>query len=142
MAKSNPNAIGARARELEASARALDPDHDARTAMFETVAAYAQGLADRLPEMPAYSAEPVPDPDRLAISETPGGMHEALAILDLLNRPGINQASGGHFAYIPGGGLLPSALADLVAAVGNRYSGEVDQLIDVLTMAATRLGRE
>ena len=31
--------------------------------------------------------------------------------------------SGGHFAFIPGGGLFPAALGDLLAGVGNRYAG-------------------
>lgn len=36
---------------------------------------------------------------------------------------GINQASGGHFAFIPGGGLFPAALGDLLVDVGNLYAG-------------------
>ncbi len=36
---------------------------------------------------------------------------------------GLNPASGGHLAYIPGGGIYPSALGDMLAAIGNRYAG-------------------
>jgi len=36
---------------------------------------------------------------------------------------GINTASKGYMAYIPGGGLLTSALADLIVASTNRYVG-------------------
>lgn len=35
----------------------------------------------------------------------------------------LNTASGGYLAYVPGGGLLVAAVADLVASVVNRYSG-------------------
>ena len=40
-----------------------------------------------------------------------------------VERTGINQASGGQFAFIPGGGLFPAALGDLLADVSNCYSG-------------------
>jgi aromatic-L-amino-acid decarboxylase len=35
----------------------------------------------------------------------------------------FNSASPGHLAYIPGGGLFPAAIADLVANATNRYTG-------------------
>ncbi|MFI5180546.1 MAG: pyridoxal phosphate-dependent decarboxylase family protein [Thermoanaerobaculia bacterium] len=35
----------------------------------------------------------------------------------------FNAASPGYLAYIPGGGLFPSAVADFVAAAVNRYTG-------------------
>ena len=35
----------------------------------------------------------------------------------------FNTASPGYLAYIPGGGLLPSAVADLIASATNRYVG-------------------
>ena len=119
----DPHALARNARALEAVARGLDPDGDARASMWGTVGDYVGDLAERLAGMPAYSAAPVADPDRLALTDAPGELSDALAVLDDVNEPGINQASGGHMAYIPGGGLFPSALADLVADVSNRYSG-------------------
>ena len=38
-------------------------------------------------------------------------------------RPGLNTASGGYLAYIPGGGLPHAAIADLITAAVNRYVG-------------------
>jgi aromatic-L-amino-acid decarboxylase len=35
----------------------------------------------------------------------------------------FNTASPGYLAYVPSGGVLPSALADLVASATNRYTG-------------------
>ena len=34
-----------------------------------------------------------------------------------------NPASGGHLAYIPGGGIYHAALGDYLAAVSNKYAG-------------------
>src|SRR5687768_16427769 len=36
---------------------------------------------------------------------------------------GINPASGGHIGYIPGGGILASALGDFLADITNEYAG-------------------
>jgi len=48
-------------------------------------------------------------------------------VLDCLKEnvdtPNINPASGGHFGYIPGGGVFTTALGDYLAAATNRYSG-------------------
>ncbi len=40
-----------------------------------------------------------------------------------IDTPGLNPASGGHFGYIPGGGIYYSALGDYLADVFNRYAG-------------------
>ncbi|MCD4791678.1 MAG: aminotransferase class I/II-fold pyridoxal phosphate-dependent enzyme [Bacteroidales bacterium] len=40
-----------------------------------------------------------------------------------IDKPGLNPASGGHLAYIPGGGVFPTALGDYLAAVFNKYAG-------------------
>jgi glutamate/tyrosine decarboxylase-like PLP-dependent enzyme len=58
------------------------------------------------------------------LSEEPIDIEAALAILKHeVDRPGLNPASPGHLAYIPGGGLFASAPADYLASVTNRYSG-------------------
>ncbi len=40
-----------------------------------------------------------------------------------VDKVGLNPASGGHLAYIPGGGVLPSAFGDFIADFTNRYAG-------------------
>lgn len=35
----------------------------------------------------------------------------------------LNTTAPGHMAYVPGGGLFPTAVADLIAAAVNRYTG-------------------
>lgn len=52
------------------------------------------------------------------------GMEDLLMhIQKHIDNSGINAASGGHLAYIPGGGVYPTALGDFVAAVTNHYAG-------------------
>ncbi|MGF1616236.1 MAG: pyridoxal phosphate-dependent decarboxylase family protein [Acidimicrobiia bacterium] len=50
-------------------------------------------------------------------------MGEVLDTLDLAGQPGIVHRSGGHMSYIPNGGLYTAALADMIAAALNRYTG-------------------
>ena len=38
-------------------------------------------------------------------------------------KTGLNPASAGHLAYIPGGGVYYSSLGDYLAAITNRYAG-------------------
>jgi aromatic-L-amino-acid/L-tryptophan decarboxylase len=91
--------------------------------MWSAVGAHVHEHLSNLGERPAYLPDSPADPAEFAIAETPAGIADALTTIEAVERPGINQASGGHFAYIPGGGLFPSALGDLVADVSNRYSG-------------------
>ena len=80
----------------------LDAQPAART---EGGAALARALAEPLPEQPTPFAE----------------------LLDLLFERVItcsfNTAGPGYLAYIPGGGLFHSAVADLIADATNRYVG-------------------
>ena len=75
-----------------------------------------------LGEAPSYSTLSVEDSE-FEVGEAAMGIGDALRAIGMVETAGINQASGGHFAYIPGGGLFPAALGDLLADVGNRYSG-------------------
>jgi aromatic-L-amino-acid decarboxylase len=109
--------------ELEAAARALDPGTEQRDELWSAVEAQVRERLSSLGQRAAYLPDAPIDPAAFGIAETPAGIDDALATLAAVERPGINQASGGHFGYIPGGGLFPSALGDLLADVGNRYSG-------------------
>jgi aromatic-L-amino-acid decarboxylase len=48
---------------------------------------------------------------------------ELLGVLDRVAGPGLNTASPGYFAFVPGSGLVSAAVADLLAGVINRYTG-------------------
>jgi len=69
----------------------------------------AQKLARRLREDLPEKATPFPDLVRRLFGE--------------ILPPGLNTASPGYLAYIPGGGLVHSAIADLITMSVNRYVG-------------------
>lgn len=52
-----------------------------------------------------------------------GGLPEALATIDRAARAAFNTYGPGYLAYIPGGGLVSAAIADLLADVYNRFTG-------------------
>lgn len=59
------------------------------------------------------------------ILDTPlaGGIDEIIAILRGATEASLNTISPGYLAYVPGGGLPSVALAELVAAMTNRFTG-------------------
>jgi glutamate/tyrosine decarboxylase-like PLP-dependent enzyme len=112
--------------QLENQSRRLEPDAAARESARLRVIDYSEDFLDNLHEMKAY--------DALAgkgvglfdspIAETGIGIDEAIALIkENVDMPGLNPASGGHLAYIPGGGIYYSALGDYLADVFNRYAG-------------------
>jgi aromatic-L-amino-acid decarboxylase len=80
-----------------------------------------------LPEQPAADTEGAADLARSLREELPEDPSPFPELLDLLFERAIpksfNTAGPGYFAYIPGGGLLHSAIADLIADSVNRYVG-------------------
>lgn len=110
-------------RDLEASARLLDPGPEQSDELWREVGGHVlRNVAERGHD-PAHGGDEGVDAGLFAIAETPAPISEALATIGKIERSGINQASGGKFSYIPGGGLFPAALGDLLADVGNSYSG-------------------
>jgi len=108
---------------LEASTRQLDPGPEDCDDLWRAVGAHVLGNLSELGRGPAYLAGPPIDPAVFAIDETPAPVVDALKTIKAVEKQGIQQASGGQFAYVPGGGLFPAALGDLLADVSNCYSG-------------------
>ncbi|GJM34637.1 MAG: L-2,4-diaminobutyrate decarboxylase [Saprospiraceae bacterium] len=109
---------------LEKQSRRLEPSISNRKDWNQATQQYADQFLDNIEERNAYDVPPEEMVDLLAIEETPKAMPELLNWLDqVVDRTGLNPASGGHFGYIPGGGVFPSALGDYLAAVSNRYAG-------------------
>ena len=82
---------------------------------------------ESLPEQPVSSTLEAAELARTLVEplpETGTGFDELLDLLfDRAIPCSYNTASPGYLAYIPGGGLFHSALADLIAGATNRYVG-------------------
>ncbi|MCP4440229.1 MAG: aminotransferase class V-fold PLP-dependent enzyme [Aureispira sp.] len=113
-------------KALEQLALQLEPDGIARQHIREKVVNYSEGFLENIETILTYQVttdkgSAIYD---TAISEEPKSIEQLLKVVaHNVDRPGLNPASGGHLAYIPGGGLFPSALGDYLAAVFNRYAG-------------------
>lgn len=111
---------------LEQQARKLETTAQDRKLLLEKATKYGENFLSSLSEKPAYV-----DSEKmgngiydLPFDENPKEFDQLLDVLKLhVDKPGLNPASGKHAGYIPGGGLYPSAIADYLAAVTNRYTG-------------------
>jgi glutamate/tyrosine decarboxylase-like PLP-dependent enzyme len=112
-------------KQLEATARLLDPDIHQRQRLIEQVIAYSQSYLEGISAAPAN--HPTVDGRALyhsPIAEEGIDISHALNLLkENVDTSGISTTSGRFLGYIPGGALFPSALGDYLAAVTNRYSG-------------------
>lgn len=116
-------------RRLEREALALEPGpkrrRKMRRAVVDSTEKFLAGLEDletlrTWEEIPGRGIGLLAEP----IGEEPISIEKALQLFeDNVVRPGGNPASAGHLAYIPGGGLYPSALGDYLASVCNKYAG-------------------
>lgn len=115
----------ARIRELEAVSRRLEPTPAERERIRGAVVRYGEAFLDRIDELKAYEFEK--DAFRRLRASPIGEPADIEDLLELLGEcvdtPGLNPASGGHLAYIPGGGLYFSSLGDYLADITNRYAG-------------------
>ena len=108
----------------------LEPSTDQMRVMVEKAAERVIEHIASLPEQPA-SYDPH-DADnharvRALVEVLPERGTDLDGLLDLLFGEAVplsfNTASPGYLAYIPGGGVFPSAVADLIANAVNRYVG-------------------
>lgn len=115
-----------RIRELERAGRPLDPGAPRRKVLRQAVVAASERFLRRLDTLKAFDEQPDAG---AGLESAPIGEHaipieEAIELFEQdVVQPGGNPASGGYLAYIPGGGLYHSALADFLAAVTNKYAG-------------------
>ena len=106
--------------DVERRARELDPDAQRLEEWSRTVAAHVLELVSLRGGQAAYTAET--GSEDTSIGEIGVDVAAALAALGSVEGTGINQTSGRHFAFIPGGGLFPAALGDLLADAANPYA--------------------
>ena len=119
---------GRSAHDDRASERA--PLELAPEAMRELVALaldHVVAFTDALPEAPLMGEDRLDPADCGLDGPLPESGRPPAALLDTVFRelvpPGLNTASPGFLAYIPGGGLFHSAVADLITNAVNRYVG-------------------
>ncbi len=122
----NSNRERSRILALEAAARALDPDEAERDRLMRAAHGYAQLLLTELPKRPAYNHDKsaVAELRKLGVGGEPRPIEELIDRIDeSVARPGLLPSHAGHLAYIPGGGIYASSLADYLAAITNEYAG-------------------
>lgn len=113
-------------KELEALSKQLDPGASKREEWLQAVQAYANEFLDDIDNRPAFqeSENKGQGISEIDIEDKPKPIEELVQAIDQwVDRPALNPASGGHLAYIPGGGLFPSALGDFLADISNNYAG-------------------
>ena len=112
--------------QLERSARLLEPSAPERANVRGSVLRYSESFLDNIEDLNAFNLS---EDKGKALLDAPIGeegirIDEVISLLrENVDEPGLNPASGGHLAYIPGGGIYYSALGDYLADVFNRYAG-------------------
>lgn len=119
------NALINKIKKLEKAALLLEPNQNIRESWHKQVSEIAENFLGKLENGKAYDQDSS-HIKQLKLPFTEKGMLSSKVFGDIVNhvdKPGINPASGGHLGYIPGGGLYASALADYWVDVTNRYAG-------------------
>jgi len=104
----------------------LEPGHQERAELADSVLGVLQDWFDRAERMPASGVELDDElAARLMSPPTDEGrsLEAILAEVEEAGRSGVFHPSGGHLSYIPNAGLYTAALAEFLAAGLNRYTG-------------------
>jgi aromatic-L-amino-acid decarboxylase len=112
--------------ETEKLSRMLEPSPESRREAREKVVDYSENFLNNINTIKTFqlSEEKGRGLFDSPITEQGIDIEQAISLIaENVDKPGLNPASGGHLAYIPGGGIYYSALADYLADVSNRYAG-------------------
>jgi aromatic-L-amino-acid decarboxylase len=105
----------------------LEPSADEMRSMIDLATDRIIAHIASLAEQPATAVEDGPAVARALAEPLPEAGTPFPELLELLFDRAVpasfNSAGPGYLAYIPGGGVFPSAVADLVANAVNRYVG-------------------
>src|SRR5258706_3025899 len=113
-------------KKLEFIARKLEPSESDRVAARKEVVTYSEKFLNNIEHIKAFNEKHDKGKGlwKAPISEKPLSIKKAIRLIEKsVDHPALNPASGGHFGYIPGGGLYYSSLSDYLAAITNRYAG-------------------
>jgi aromatic-L-amino-acid/L-tryptophan decarboxylase len=105
----------------------LEPTGEQLRALLAAASDYVAGVLARMPDTPASDLDGLPEflADETLHRPPPAGgrpLDEVLAVVTRAAAKGLNTASPGYFAFIPGSGIVAAAIADLIADVLNRYT--------------------
>lgn len=113
-------------RRLERQAHPLEPGATRRRKLLGAANAAAERFLRSLRTRHAFQET---DDKGIGLLDAPIG-ERGLPLAEVIEHferdvvaPGAATASGGHLAYIPGGGLYHASLGDFLAAVTNKYAG-------------------
>lgn len=113
-------------QSLERTARLLETNKDIRDNWNASVYHYTNEFLEDLSSKKSFDEFAGKGEGLLDYPFQDNGreMSELLHLVEQeVDQPGLNPASAGHLAYIPGGGVYPTALGDYLADVTNRYAG-------------------
>ena len=121
-----PDSLLDQIARCEDLSRALEPSASERETSNSAILSYASSFLEQIQDLKTYNFTESKGSRLLdsPISEEGIEIDRAIELIRKnVDTPGLNPASGGHLAYIPGGGIYYSALGDYLAAVFNRYAG-------------------
>jgi aromatic-L-amino-acid decarboxylase len=105
----------------------LEPDATEMRRLVDEAMRRIVAHVESLPSQPAMNVEGATEYARTLVEPLPRKGEAWESLLDFLFRDAIprsfNAAGPGYLAYVPGGGLFHSAVADLIADAVNRYVG-------------------
>ena len=105
----------------------LEPNAEEMRALVDEAMRHIVAHIESLPSQPAMNVEGATEYARTLIEPLPQRGESYETLLDFLFRDAIPRsftaAGPGYLAYVPGGGLFHSAVADLIANAVNRYVG-------------------
>jgi aromatic-L-amino-acid decarboxylase len=111
---------------LEKKSSGLEPSAEQRESVRKRVIDYSESFLNQIGTLKTFNVSEEKGAGLLnsPVSEVGADIDDLISLLaENVDKPGLNPASGGHVAYIPGGGIYYSALGDYLADVFNRYAG-------------------
>jgi aromatic-L-amino-acid decarboxylase len=126
----------------------LEPDREQMRDMAQAAADFVAGFVGRLPDAPANGIEPDASLRQALLAppgDDPSDWGALLETFGAAAGQAVETAGPGYLAYIPGGGLFSSALAEFLARSVNRYTGLAGMAPDLVAMehgVLQWLGRE
>ena len=105
----------------------LEPDAAEMRRLVDEAMRHIVAHIESLPQQPAMNVEGATEYARTLIEPLPRQGQSYESLLEFLFKDAIprsfTSAGPGYLAYVPGGGLFHSAVADLIANAVNRYTG-------------------